>query len=87
VPVTLLGLAFMAREGLTFARMKQMASENKPGEGPSGDRAPAAASEGRPPSPKATADRLPAEARGAGGGGSAQRGGETKGAPPSGVIK
>jgi uncharacterized protein (TIRG00374 family) len=29
VPVTLLGLAFMAREGLTFARMKQMASENK----------------------------------------------------------
>src|SRR5204862_182658 len=29
VPVTLLGLVFMAREGLTFARMKQMASENK----------------------------------------------------------
>jgi uncharacterized membrane protein YbhN (UPF0104 family) len=30
LPVTLLGLAFMAREGLTFARMKQMASENRP---------------------------------------------------------
>ena len=29
VPVTLLGLVFMAREGLTFSRMKQMASENK----------------------------------------------------------
>jgi len=29
VPVTLLGLVFMAREGLTFARMKQMASENQ----------------------------------------------------------
>jgi uncharacterized membrane protein YbhN (UPF0104 family) len=29
VPVTALGLVFMAREGLTFARMKQMASENK----------------------------------------------------------
>jgi glycosyltransferase 2 family protein len=29
VPVTLLGLVFMAREGLTFARVKQMASENK----------------------------------------------------------
>ncbi|HEX9365720.1 MAG TPA: lysylphosphatidylglycerol synthase transmembrane domain-containing protein [Vicinamibacterales bacterium] len=43
VPVTLLGLVFMAREGLTFSRMKQMASENRP-------------SEGRPPSPKATAE-------------------------------
>ncbi|MEO6239390.1 MAG: lysylphosphatidylglycerol synthase transmembrane domain-containing protein, partial [Vicinamibacterales bacterium] len=29
VPVTLLGLVFMAREGLTLGRMKQMASENK----------------------------------------------------------
>jgi uncharacterized protein (TIRG00374 family) len=29
VPVTLLGLVFMTREGLTFARVKQMASENK----------------------------------------------------------
>jgi glycosyltransferase 2 family protein len=28
VPVTLLGLAFMAREGLTLGRMKQMAAEN-----------------------------------------------------------
>jgi uncharacterized protein (TIRG00374 family) len=36
VPVTLLGLVFMAREGLTFARMKQMASENKANTGPSG---------------------------------------------------
>lgn len=37
VPVTLLGLVFMAREGLTFARMKQMASENKQAsEGPGG---------------------------------------------------
>jgi uncharacterized protein (TIRG00374 family) len=71
VPVTILGLIFMAREGLSLARMREMAE----------------ASEGRPPSPKATADRLPAEARGAGGGGSAQRGGETKGAPPSGVIR
>jgi uncharacterized membrane protein YbhN (UPF0104 family) len=29
MPVTLLGLVFMAREGLTFARMKQMASEER----------------------------------------------------------
>lgn len=29
VPVTLLGLVFMAREGLTLGRMKRMASENK----------------------------------------------------------
>jgi glycosyltransferase 2 family protein len=37
VPVTLLGLVFMAREGLTFSRMKQMAAENKPAsDGPSG---------------------------------------------------
>ena len=76
VPVTLLGLVFMAREGLTLGRMTQMASETKH-----------AASEGRPPSPEATADRLPADARGAGGGGSAQRGGETKETPPSGVAK
>jgi len=61
VPVTLLGLLFMAREGLTFARMKQMASANN-------------ASEGRREPPRS-------------GGPSAQRGGETTGAPPSGVIK
>jgi uncharacterized protein (TIRG00374 family) len=61
VPVTLLGLGFMAREGLTFARMKQMASENKPSEG----------------------QREPPRS----GGPSAQRGGEAKGAPPSGVTK
>src|SRR4029450_9504450 len=29
VPVTLLGMVFMAREGLTLARMKTMAAENK----------------------------------------------------------
>jgi glycosyltransferase 2 family protein len=39
VPVTLLGLVFMAREGLSLGRMREMA-----------------ASEGRPPSPKATAE-------------------------------
>src|SRR5258708_5251311 len=71
VPVALLGLFLMAREGLSLGRMREMA----------------AASEGGRPSPKATADRLPAEARGAGGGGSARRGGEGEGAPPSGVIK
>jgi uncharacterized membrane protein YbhN (UPF0104 family) len=40
VPVTLLGLAFMAREGLSLGRMREMAT----------------ASEGRPPSPKAAAE-------------------------------
>jgi hypothetical protein len=47
VPVTLLGLFFMAREGLSLGRMREMATAS----------------------------------------GSAQRGGERNGAPPSGVIK
>ena len=29
VPVTLLGLAFMAREGLSLGRMREMAAETK----------------------------------------------------------
>jgi len=31
VPVTLLGLAFMAREGLSFGRMRELASEETAG--------------------------------------------------------
>src|SRR4029077_9288928 len=33
VPVTLLGLVFMAREGLSFGRMRAMATDEKPKEG------------------------------------------------------
>jgi uncharacterized protein (TIRG00374 family) len=58
VPVTLLGLLFMAREGLSLGRMTEMA----------------AAGEGLREPPRR-------------GGPSAQRGGETEGAPPRGVIK
>jgi hypothetical protein len=57
VPVTLLGLYFMAREGLSFGRMRELARDTQ--------------TEGAPQ----------------GRGPSVQRGGETKGAPPSGVIK
>jgi uncharacterized protein (TIRG00374 family) len=63
VPVTLLGLLFMAREGLSLGRMRDMAAHQQQ-----------PASEGRREPPRS-------------GGQSAQRGGETKGAPPSGVIK
>jgi hypothetical protein len=31
VPVTLLGLVFMAREGLSLGRMRQLAAEEKAG--------------------------------------------------------
>jgi uncharacterized protein (TIRG00374 family) len=75
LPVTFLGLAFMAREGLTLGRMREMAATEKvEGCPPSGVIAPAAASEGRREPPRS-------------GGPSAQRGGEVEGAPPSGVIR
>jgi glycosyltransferase 2 family protein len=63
LPVTLLGLLFMAREGLSLGRMRDMAAHQQQ---PAG--------EGRREPPRS-------------GGQSAQRGGETKGAPPSGVIR
>ncbi|HTM23798.1 MAG TPA: lysylphosphatidylglycerol synthase transmembrane domain-containing protein [Vicinamibacterales bacterium] len=79
LPVTLLGLVFMTREGLTLGRMRQMAAEEKTEDGrrKAEDRTlqeKDAAREGRREPPRS-------------GGPSAQRGGKAKGAPPSGVIK
>jgi glycosyltransferase 2 family protein len=60
VPVTLLGVLFMAREGLSLTRMREMAAEKTEGGEKKTDAEPhPAASEGRPPSHNATADRLP----------------------------
>ena len=49
LPVTLLGLAFMAREGLSLGRMRQMAAEERPG--------------GPPPARTAIVDRVSVDAR------------------------
>jgi uncharacterized protein (TIRG00374 family) len=74
VPVTLLGLFFMAREGLTLGRMQEMAE---------GARRPAGAREaggaGTAQRPFDGAPGRPEHVEG--------RGGEAKGAPRSGVIK
>ena len=71
IPVTLLGLYFMAGEGLSFGRMRELARDTQTEGAPQGQDP---ASDGR---------REPLLS----GGPSAQRGGETKGSPPSGVIK
>jgi glycosyltransferase 2 family protein len=76
LPVTLLGLVFMAREGLSLTRMRKMAGEEEVEDeerNPEGA-AQATASDGR---------REPSRS----GGPSAQRGGDVTGAPPSGVIR
>jgi len=66
VPVTLLGLAFMAREGLSFGRMREMAAREKGGAGAELHRADSVASEGMREPPRS-------------GGPSAQRGGAVAG--------
>jgi hypothetical protein len=58
VPVTLVGLVFMAREGLSLTRMREMAVAERTEDRrrtENGERGPTA-SEGRPPSHKATAE-------------------------------
>jgi uncharacterized membrane protein YbhN (UPF0104 family) len=73
LPVTLLGLAFMAREGLSLTRMRKMAAEEKADS--AGQLSVGADNAQRPASPK-----IPDPGAKAGGG-------DVAGTPPSGVIK
>jgi uncharacterized protein (TIRG00374 family) len=83
IPVTILGLIFMAREGLSFGRMRALAEDGKS----ETHDATTAERDGRVPSFTAPAKRPPSDTRQARVGGSGQRGGDVPEAPPSGAIR